>query len=259
MLKKELSDEDYWKLYKAFCKGDQRASKDLVDQLGKRLYNYVKKINYNLSKGHTLTYTCEEDFQDCVEHTWEKLIENCTKPFKQINFWSIASTIAKCKLFDDWRKIMVEKRNLGEKLSIDDDTKSEYGNDFGEKRPNKAEWENSIDPSVNRPKNSEELAMIEQFFEFLEFLPENQQWGNIFDPYAKTPDELEKVRQFIEAVTLLPEKQRAALILQLEGYSKAEIADITEEKVETAKNQIRLAKDKIKKFLFPETGYKDTY
>jgi RNA polymerase sigma factor (sigma-70 family) len=199
MSKKDLSDEDYWQLYKAFCKGNQRASRELESKLGKRLYNYIRRIRI---------YTCEEDIWDCMQHTWLKLVKNCSNSFDKVNFWSIASTIAKCKAFDDWDRKKTVKRNLGNPVLPDD---------------------------------------------------QDNEWENIVDPCAKTPEELAMIEQFIESLELLPEKQRKALILQLEGYSIAEIASLMDEKQETVKSHIRYAKDKLKNILSPEAESRDSH
>ncbi|WP_440905223.1 RNA polymerase sigma factor [Catenovulum sp. SX2] len=72
------------------------------------------------------------------------------------------------------------------------------------------------------------------------------------DKLVPTTDELanqQHIRAFRQAFNLLPIEQREAISLQFEGFGLSEIAQITQQPIETVKTRIRYAKQKLKGLL----------
>lgn len=95
MTKEAVPNQHYWQLYKAFCKGDRKAERELVNLLGGRLKVYLVR---------TRLFRQSVDAEDCVQTTWEKLLKCCGKPLEEEKgFWGWASTIAKNTAID-WHR-----------------------------------------------------------------------------------------------------------------------------------------------------------
>lgn len=66
---------------------------------------------------------------------------------------------------------------------------------------------------------------------------------------SKEFEQADKLAKFNEAIITLPFYQREAFIFQQEGFSVAEICDLTEESFETVKSRLRYARNNLKKLL----------
>lgn len=81
------------------------------------------------------------------------------------------------------------------------------------------------------------------------------QWQTLKDEHAATltlPDSLDeasRVEQFNEAIMVLPFHQREAFIFQQEGFSVADICQLTDESFETIKSRLRYARNNLKTLL----------
>lgn len=59
-------------------------------------------------------------------------------------------------------------------------------------------------------------------------------------------EQLELIRELMQALQTLPFEQREAFLLKEEGFSQAEIADITQTKPETVKSRVRYARQSLR-------------
>ena len=107
MYNDSVSDAHYWQLYEQFCQGNQQASIELVNLLGNRLLQYIRR---------SCIYDSREAAEDCVQSTWIKLVEYCGKPLRQAPFWGFTCAIARNQSIDDYRKNTRQKRNGGETM-----------------------------------------------------------------------------------------------------------------------------------------------
>lgn len=98
----EMSDARCRDLYEQFCRGERRASIELVNLFGNRLLQYVRR---------TCIYDNYAAAEDCVQNTWMKLLQHCGKPLKEASFWGFLCAIARNQAIDDYRAQTRQKRN----------------------------------------------------------------------------------------------------------------------------------------------------
>lgn len=112
-----VADAHCRQLYEQFCKGDHRASIELVNLFSDRLLRYIRR---------SCIYDSYEAAEDCVQNTWAKLIQYCGKPVQESSFWGFMCAIAKHQAIDDYRANTRQKRNPGEGMEhLDNDDSPE--------------------------------------------------------------------------------------------------------------------------------------
>ncbi len=120
----EISDTHCRALYEQFCRGERRASIELVNLFGNRLLQYVRR---------TCIYDNYEAAEDCVQNAWIKLLQNCGKPLKEASFWGFLCAIARNQAIDDYRAQTRQKRNPeGSLESLEDYHHSEYSDEYSD-------------------------------------------------------------------------------------------------------------------------------
>ena len=92
-------NQQHLELYLAFCQGDQRASKELVNAYTLRLLNYMRRAFSERQAG------------DYVQSTWLKLVEYCGNKLRHSNFGAFIMSIAKNVAIDEYRKSKTLKRS----------------------------------------------------------------------------------------------------------------------------------------------------
>ncbi len=108
-----MPDTYYRQLYGRFCRGEQRAGIELVNVLGGRLLQYIRR---------TSIYNDFEAAEDCVQNTWMKLVQHCDKPLRSdTSFWGLVCAIARNQAIDDYRAATRQKRHAVEQVEYRED------------------------------------------------------------------------------------------------------------------------------------------
>jgi RNA polymerase sigma-70 factor (ECF subfamily) len=102
-----VSDEYARQLFDKFCQGDQRAGIELVNLYGDRLFQYIRR---------SCIYNDREEAEECLQNTWEKLLQYCGKPLRAGGLWRFMCAVAKNQSIDDFRARSRQKRSPADKL-----------------------------------------------------------------------------------------------------------------------------------------------
>jgi RNA polymerase sigma-70 factor (ECF subfamily) len=102
-----VSDEHARQLFETFCQGDQRAGIELVNLYGDRLFQYIRR---------NCIYNDREEAEECLQNTWEKLIQYCGKPLRSGNLWRFMCAVAKNQSIDDFRARSRQKRSPADRV-----------------------------------------------------------------------------------------------------------------------------------------------
>ncbi len=147
--------------------------------------------------------------QEVAQRTWLKVIEKSHLYSEHGSFKSWLFTIGRRCLIDEFRK-------QGRFHQLFDDS---------------IEDDNILDSSLSENGHSSSTALT------------NLEWV-----YANESN-TSLINQFNIALGRLPFSQKEAFCLQQEGFSFAEIAQLTASEIETVKSRIRYAKQALKKYL----------
>lgn len=172
-----------------------------------QLYRETNSRLYNYLKKLTLSTTGHLDAEDCMQITWEALWKSCATYQGKGKFMNYLFTVAKRRFFDEYRRIHGPER----RPVVKDDDGVAY-NPFISL--------SEVDEGANKDNNS-------------------------FTDPAFMNMKQEDSRLLKNAIKELPKQQQQAIILYLSDYSAKEISQLTGEKHEAVRMQIRYAKQKL--------------
>jgi RNA polymerase sigma factor (sigma-70 family) len=175
-----------------------------------QLYVATKNRLFSFLKRLSISCSGRVDAEDCMQITWESLWKKCASYHDKGKFMHYLFTVANSRFIDEYRKMNGQKR-----------------------RPDlEGDQEEKTNPFVSYTEAENQLGMG-----LIEI-------GNSDDPEAIFAQE-EQNTFLKDMIKKLPPLQQQAIVLHLSDYSSTEIAQLTGEKHEAVRMQLRYAKQKL--------------
>jgi RNA polymerase sigma factor (sigma-70 family) len=245
MHKNEKSNKDYWQLYKSFCKGNQRASHELVNDIGNRLMNYLLR---------SCVFGNYQEAEECLQITWEKLWKYCGKPLnEEKGFWGFTSTIAQRVAIDRWRINNPSPRKPIKNTNTKDEFASEIvqdatPKDFTSNDNDSIEYGEVVDTGEDNIDTASPRSRLLPEDEIDSTLPR----GTFVTPEDDYEDK-QKFKIFKSMMLSLKPDDRVVMDLHLREYTNEQIAQMTGKHEQAIKTQIRTIRGKLYDTLHPES------